>query len=183
MTLDAQLESILFFKAEPISVGRLTALLGADKGAVEEGLRALQEKLAGRGVALLRHKDEVELRTATAATALIEEIARDELSREMGRAGAEALAIILYRGQAARRDIDWVRGVNSAFTLRELAARGLVRRVAREKRGFLYEPTPELLAHLGVERASELPEYEHARKELDEAMIDGAEKTHHTINP
>lgn len=177
MSLDAQLESLLFFKAEPVSVERLAVLLDTNQKAVEEGLAALEKNLIGRGVALVRQKEEVELRTAPAASALVKNLVREELSRELGKAGAEVLAIVLYRGQAARRDIDWVRGVNSSFTLRELAARGLVRRAARGKNGFVYEPTAELLAHLGVARASDLPEHERARKELEEAMVDGTEET------
>ncbi|MDP3661780.1 MAG: SMC-Scp complex subunit ScpB [bacterium] len=169
MTLDAQLESVLFFKAEPTSVKRLVELLGVDKKAVEEGLKTLEEKLVGRGVSLVRAGEEVEVRTAPEAGAIIEKLLREELARDVGKAGAEALAVVLYRGQATRRELDWIRGVNSTFTLRELAARGLVARKANPKdaRGFVYEPTLELLAHLGISRVEELPDYSEAKKELD----------------
>lgn len=183
MSITAQLEALLFFRAEPLSVGELAKLLGTDKGAIEEACAELQKNLVGRGVALVRLGNTVELRTAPDAAALVEKLVREELSRELGRAASEVLAIVLYRGQASRRDIDWVRGVNSAFTLRELAARGLVRRVAREKRGFVYEPTAELLAHLGVARAEDLPEYERARRELSEAIDETQVSTDNTSHP
>lgn len=170
MNLVAQLEALLFFRAESLKVEELARLLGTDKGAIEGACTELQKNLAGRGVALVRLGNTVELRTAPDAAPLVEKLVREELSRELGRAASEVLSIVLYRGQASRRDIDWVRGVNSAFTLRDLAARGLVRRALREKRGFVYEPTTELLAHLGVARVEDLPEYERARQELDEAI-------------
>ena len=169
MTIDTQLEAVLFFKAEPVSVKRLAVLLGVDKKTIEDGLAVLEEKLNGRGVSLVRAGDEVEIRTTPAASALIEKLTQEELSRDIGKAGAETLAVILYRGRATRREIDWIRGVNSSFTLRELAARGLARRIANPKdgRGYAYEPTPELLAHLGVSRAPDMPNYTDAKKELD----------------
>ncbi|KKU60022.1 MAG: Segregation and condensation protein B [Parcubacteria group bacterium GW2011_GWA2_47_12] len=169
MNIDTLLEAVLFFLAEPVSVKRLGALLGVAQKAAEDGLAVLEEKLKGRGVSLVRVGSEVELRTAPAASALVEKLTQEELSRDIGKAGAEALAVILYRGQATRREIDWIRGVNSTFTLRELAARGLTRRIANPKdgRGYAYEPTPELLAHLGVSRVEDMPNYEDAKKELD----------------
>ncbi len=170
MTLESQLEAILFFKAEPVTVGRLAELVGADKKAVDAALAALEKSLAGRGVALIRAGNEVELRTAPHAAVFIEKLMREELAREMGKAGAEVLAIVLYRGRATRREIDWIRGVNSVFTVRELGARGLLARRAdpKDARSFVYEPTVELLAHLGVSRVEDLPDYSAAKKELDE---------------
>lgn len=169
MNTDAQLEAILFFKAEPMSVKRLAELLGVDKKTIETGLSALEAKLAGRGVSLVRVGDEVELRTAPEAANVVEKLLQEELARDIGKAGAEVLAVVLYRARVPRREIDWIRGVNSTFTLRELAARGLVARRANPKdgRGFVYEPTLELLSHLGVSRVEELPEYAEAKKELD----------------
>lgn len=169
MNIDAQLEAILFFKAEPVSVKRLAELLGVDKKAIEAGLSVLEGKLSGRGVILVRIGDEVELRTAPGAASVVERLLQEELARDIGKAGAEVLAIVLYRPRATRREIDWVRGVNSTFTLRELAARGLVARRANPKdgRGFVYEATAELVAHLGVSHVEALPDYAEAKKELD----------------
>ena len=98
MNIDAQLEAVLFFKAEPVSVKRLGVLLCVDPKAVEDGLAVLEEKLKCRGVSLVRVGDEIELRTASAASALVEKLTQEELSRDIGKAGAEALAVILYRG-------------------------------------------------------------------------------------
>jgi len=167
MDISAKLEAILFYKAEPISVNRLAEVLGVDEKDVQNGLVELDKKLAGRGVVIVRSKNEVELRTAPETSGLIEKLLREDGSRELGKAGAETLAIILYRGVASRRDIDWIRGVNSSFIIRELCARGLIARSSRDKRGFVYEPTAELLAHLGAARAEDLPDYDKVKKELE----------------
>src|SRR3989344_4450492 len=129
MELSANIEALLFFRGEPVSKRELAKSLGVKEKEVAEGLSELKEKLAGRGVALLENGEEVELRTAPEASELIETIRREELSRDLGKAGAETLAIILYRNPVTRADIDYIRGVNSTFILRNLLIRGLVERV------------------------------------------------------
>ena len=48
--------------------------------------------------------------------------------------------------------------------------RGLVRRVPnpKDERSFLFEPTTELFAHLGVSTLTDLPEYASVREKLTE---------------
>ena len=76
--------------------------------------------------------------------------------------------MVVYQGPVSRPEIDQVRGVNSSFILRNLMVRGLVERVTSEKdsRRYLYQPTLDLLRHLGLEKISDLPEYEEVKKEL-----------------
>jgi segregation and condensation protein B len=100
----------------------------------------------------------VELVTAPELDALIESLRRDEMKRDIGKAGAETLAIILYKGPITRAEIDRIRGVNSAFIVRNLLVRGLIAREQAGK-GNVFSVTPTLLAHLGITSKAELPEY------------------------
>lgn len=161
MTIDAKIESILFFKAEPISVKKLAQILKVDEAAVKEALQVLKNNLSGRGVTLLEKDDEVMLGTSPEASGLIEELTKEELTKDLGRAGLETLSIVLYRGPITRSGIDHIRGVNSTFILRNLMVRGLVEKVPNpeDQRSFLYRPTFELLSYLGISRVEELPEY------------------------
>lgn len=103
-------------------------------------------------------------------SALIEKFQKEELSRDLGRAGLETLAVIAYRGPISRREIDQIRGVNSGFILRTLLIRGLIERVesASGERSFTYQPTLKLLQYLGVTQREDLPEFKTAFKELQE---------------
>lgn len=168
MNLSARIESILFYKAEPIATPRLATMLGVSADEVATALEELRTRYEGTGLALMQNGDEVMLATAPGASPLIETLAKEELSREIGKAGIETLSIVLYRGPVTRSEIDYIRGVNSAFMLRALLTRGLVERVADPKGGRvpLYRPTFELLAHLGVARAEDLPDYASVRAEL-----------------
>ncbi len=109
------------------------------------------------------------LGTAAEASSLIEALQKEEISRDLGKAGSETLAIVLYKGPISRREIDFVRGVNSAFIVRNLLVRGLIERVEDEgkARGFLYGPTAALLSYMGISKIDALPEFENVRKEID----------------
>jgi segregation and condensation protein B len=164
--LAKELQALLFALGRPLSRKELTQKLSVSPQKLEEALQELREM--GGGIALVDDGGEVELRTTPEAAELVERVRKEEYARDLGRAGAEALAAILYRGPLTRSEIDFIRGVNSSQTLRTLTMRGLVRKIPnpKDERSFLYEPTTELLAHLGVSRAQELPEYAHVREKL-----------------
>lgn len=163
--LAVQIEALLFALGRPLSRAELAKQLGAS---VEDIAAALADSQPGRGVVLVDDGSLVELRAAPEAAELIEKIRRDEYAREVGKAGQEVLAAVIYRGPLTRSEIDFIRGVNSSQTLRTLTMRGLVRKIQNPKdsRSFLYESTTELLATLGVSRAQDLPEYTEVRDKL-----------------
>ena len=169
MPFSAQLEALLFWKAEPVSLKKLATLLNTDTETVKTGLQELENALKGRGLTLVRTEDEIMLGTAKELSPLIEQLTKDELSRDLGKAGLETLSIILYQGPISRADVDYIRGVNSQFIVRNLLIRGLIERVDNPKdaRSFLYKTTLDLLAHLGVSKIEELPEYEQVRKDIE----------------
>lgn len=170
MNLDSLIEATLFFRSEPISIKKLSELLEKTEAEIIEALNLLENKLADRGVRLMRKEDEVTLATASDASALIEKITKEELSKDLGKAGLETLSIILYKGPISRREIDYIRGVNSNFILRNLLIRGLIEKVQNkdDQRSFLYKPTFDVLSYLGVSKIEDLPEYEEVKKEIEE---------------
>ena len=179
LPLSSQLEAVLFWKAEPVSIKKLASLLNTGPESVKEGLKELTEKLKGRGLTLVQTDDEVMLGTAKEFSPLIEQLTKDELTRDLGKAGLETISIILYQGPISRADIDYIRGVNSQFILRNLLIRGLVERVDNPKdaRSFLYQTTLQLLAHLGIAKREDLPEFEKVRSDI-EAFKQTAQESH-----
>lgn len=161
LTPPAALEALLFASGEPLSKKRLAALLGFSDKELRMALDALAAELSGRGVALIETGEEIELRTAPEAAALVKRLRESELSRDLGKASLETLATIAYRAGATRGEIDWVRGVNSSASLRTLLMRGLIegREDPADKRRIRYNLTTEALAHLGLRTPRELPRF------------------------
>lgn len=168
MKLEQLIEALLFFKGEPMKIKELVKLTKNSESDVKWAVVNLRKNLDGRGVVLVEKDGEVALGTSPEASEVIEEMRQIELSRDIGKAGLETLAIVIYKGPVARSEIDYIRGVNSTFTLRNLMIRGLVERKTNpsDARGFLYKPTLELLAFLGVGSMEELPRYLEVEQEL-----------------
>lgn len=161
MTLPALIEALLFWRAEPIELAQLAKLTNKSEAEIAAAIEELDRQLAERGVQLMRKDKAVMLGAHPAAGETINRLAKEELSRDLGRAGLETLTIILYRGPIARAEIDYLRGVNSTFILRHLMVRGLVERIPNPEdgRAFLYRTTFDLLQHLGIKRVEDLPDY------------------------
>ncbi len=168
MNLSQKIEAVLFWKAEPVTHKKLATLLGADVDAIKAAVAELAQSLQGRGLTLVETDDEVMLGTAKELAPVIEQLTKDELARDLGKAGLETLSIVLYQGPISRADIDYIRGVNSQFILRALLVRGLIERVDNpgDARSFLYKATLDALSHLGVSKISDLPEYESVRADI-----------------
>ena len=178
MGLEQQIEAILFFRGEPTSVKLLMKLFDKSEPDVREALSMLREQLEERGIRLIEKDDSVTLGTAPEMSDLIEAVRKEELSRDIGKAGLETLSIILYKGPVSRAEIDHIRGVNSSFILRNLMIRALIERETNPKdaRSYLYKPTFELLQFLGVTRIEELPDFDTVQGEL-QAFIEESQES------
>lgn len=170
MELHAQIEALLFFKGEPVSLKRIIETVEKEEGEVLAALEILDGQLKGRGIVLVQHEKQYSLSTCPEASLMIEKITKEELIRDLGKAGLETLSIVAYRGPIARREIDHIRGVNSGFILRNLLIRGLVEKAAskEDERVTLYKPTLELLSFLGITKIDDLPEYQSVQTEIEQ---------------
>lgn len=159
MTLEQQIEGVLFYKATPMKKSALCKLFDVDEEALRTALLALTERLQSGALRLAQTDTEVQLVTAAALDTLLESVRKDEMKRDIGKAGAETLAIVLYKGPIARAEIDRIRGVNSSFIIRNLLIRGLIERQMKGSIS-LFNSTPALLSHLGISNKLELPHYD-----------------------
>ena len=169
MDLEGKVEAVLFYRSEPVSKKELGSFLNIDNQTLENALNLLNTQLQNRGIQLIITEKEVQLVTASELSDMIDTLRKEELRRDIGKAGAETLAIVLYRGPITRAEIDFIRGVNSTFILRNLLIRGLVERTPHpaDKRQYQYAITPSLLAHLGITKKEDLPDYVKILDELD----------------
>ncbi|OGI67841.1 hypothetical protein A2732_00810 [Candidatus Nomurabacteria bacterium RIFCSPHIGHO2_01_FULL_40_10] len=170
--LETKIEAILFFKGEPISLKKISEILSSSAKAsdgqgkfgqveIDEAIKKLKNNLQGRGIVMLENDGEITLGTAPEHSSLIEHLQKEELNKELSKASLETLSIVLYKNGVSRAEIDYIRGVNSSFTLRALSVRGLVERIVdtKDNRRYIYKPSFELLSFMGVKNAEELPDY------------------------
>lgn len=172
MNIENKIEAILLFKNEPVSLAELAKLLEVPLESVRQTINNLQDKYRESGIVIVTDGEVASFGTHPNLSLLIEEIQRDEFSREIGKAGLETLAIVLYKGPVSRREIDYIRGVNSSYILRNLLMRGLVEKVEGGvgERGYNYKPTLELLRFLGVANKESLPGYNDTLVKIQEFL-------------
>jgi segregation and condensation protein B len=177
MDLSKKIEAILFFRGEPVSKAFLSKTLAVSIREVDTAIAELKETLTERGVVLLDNESEVALGTNPEFRELIESITSEEIEKDLTKAALETLSIILYRSPVSRAEIDFIRGVNSTFMLRSLLVRGLIERALdpRDRRSYVYKPSIELLAHLGVTSAKDLPAYDATIQQVSAFMDENKE--------
>lgn len=168
MKIDQLLEAVLYFKGEPVSKKELSKILEISKETLEEAKNILKEKLEDRGLVVIETGDDISLGTSGDANEILDKIAKEDMEKDLGRAGIETLTVVAYKGPISRSGIDNIRGVNSSFILRNLSIRGLVEREKdpNDERSFLYKPSMKLIQYLNIKSIEELPEYSNIRNEL-----------------
>lgn len=166
MNLKSAIETILFAYGEPMSPENLAKLTGVKKEEVIEAMTALKTDYEGRGFVILEKDGTYELGSNPDNAGFIEKLVKSEFSEELTRAAVETLAIVAYRGPITRAEIEYLRGVNSSFILRNLLMRGLVERIENPKdaRSYLYRISFDFLKYMGVSKIENLPGYEEFKK-------------------
>ncbi len=169
MPIDVLIEGFLFYKASPQKKQTIQKVFGISDEDFSSALTILKDRLQNGAIRIVETDEEIQLVTCKEMAPVIEELRKKDFKTSIGRAGAETLAIILYRGPASRAEIDNIRGVNSSFIIRNLLTRGLVeRKYSKETNSYKYSTSTNLLTHLGVENKHELPDFAKINNTLDD---------------
>ncbi|NTW27962.1 MAG: SMC-Scp complex subunit ScpB [Coriobacteriia bacterium] len=161
-SLRGALEALLFVSDEPVSAVRLSKVLDASPGDVDEALSNLAEEYreAERGFQLREVAGGWRLYTHPGFHDVIEAYVLSWDTRKLSQAALEALAVVAYHQPVSRQGVNAIRGVNSEAVISSLVEKGLVREVARDKNSgnaILYGTTRTFLEKFGLKDLSGLP--------------------------
>jgi segregation and condensation protein B len=171
--IQKQIEGILFWKAEPVDTSEVAKILNVEPTEILEAAQILKEKMQNSGINLLINGNEIALITSPENGPLIENLIKDEINKDLSKAALETLSIILYKGPIKRSEIDYIRGVNSQFIIRNLLIRGLIikEQNSQDERGFFYKASSELLNFMGISNINEMPEYQKIQEEINKFIV------------
>lgn len=167
MDLDVLIEALLFYKAAPQNKQKLMKLFAVSEEEFTRALGTLKIRLQNGATRLIETDTEVQLATAAELSNFIEQLRKQDFAGDVGKAGAETLAIIMYREPISRVEIDRIRGVNSSFILRNLLTRGLITRESITGNGYQFRVSTNLLQYLGVSDKRELPKFSEFMNAID----------------
>lgn len=160
--IESAVEGILFAAGEPVEVQRLCAVLELDRETVDAVVRALADRYAyeRRGMRILTLEDRYQMCSAPEHAEIIRRALETRKPPQLSQPALEALAVIAYFQPATRAFVEQIRGVDSAYTVKLLAERGLIEeagRLAAPGRPALFRTTTLFLRCFGLSSLEDLP--------------------------
>ncbi len=159
----ARLEALLFVSGDPLSTAKCARVCGFSREHLAQVVAAHTQRAqrTGSGLRISVCNDTVQMVTAPHTQQVVEKLVTDARNEDLSKAALEVLAIVAYRSPVSRAEVDAIRGVNCAFSLRNLLMRGLIERVPdpNRPRAYLYRVTHDFLSHLGLQSVEELPDF------------------------
>ncbi len=136
---------------------------------IESALKDLKESLSDSIFKIVESDSDLELALLNEASDYVNKKAKEDEKEELTDTAAQILTLIMYCSPISKADIDYIRGVNSATSLRKLLMRGLIEK-SKHKSQTLYMPTTKLLADMGVDKADDLPDKDAFCKRIKEVL-------------
>ncbi len=156
------LESLLLVSAQPLSWEKIGQVLGGlTRAQAGEVVAALKEKYpsVSSGILVEEIAKGVQLRTNPANQEYVRSLFEARPAR-FTRPSLETLAVIAYKQPVTRAEIEQIRGVDCAASLKTLMERRLVKVVGKKDvpgKPFLFGTTREFLETFGLAGLSDLP--------------------------
>ena len=155
------LEALLLASGDPLPISRVEELLGCAKADVLALAEALKEIYAveNRGLEVVNVASKLQLRTK----AMYAEYVRNLIAvkpRKLSQAALETLAVIAYQQPVVKSEVDKIRGVDVAPTIKTLLERKLVKILGYQAtvgQPALYGTTEDFLSIFGLTSLAELP--------------------------
>ncbi|MCB0320840.1 MAG: SMC-Scp complex subunit ScpB, partial [Bdellovibrionales bacterium] len=157
----ALVEAILYTNGAPLTAGRIAEVTTLPKNEVVDILEsiALRHSLEESGVELIEIQGKYQLRSKAAFGPFIQRL-KTSRPRRLSPPALETLAIVAYRQPIVKSDVEKIRGVDAAPTLKTLLDRGFIRIVGHQPsvgQPALYGTTDRFLEVFGLKSLSELP--------------------------
>ena len=157
----ALLEALLLASGDPLSIGRIQDILGCTKAEVLALADELQKLCAAedRGLEVVVVAEKLQLRTK----ALFADYVRQLMAvkpRRLSQAALETLAVVAYQQPVVKSEIDKIRGVDVAPTIKTLIERNLVKNLGYQAsvgQPALYGTTEDFLKVFGLPSLASLP--------------------------
>lgn len=163
MTQVAQtIEAILFAMGDAVEIGDIASSMEIDEDKVREGAKLLQKKYSNgdSGIRLIEIADCYQLSSNPACYEYIKKVSQIKKQSGLSSAAIETLSIIAYNQPVTKGTIEFIRGVDSTYSVNRLIERGLIDELGRAEtpgRPILYGTTMEFLRTFGIKTLEELP--------------------------
>lgn len=165
------IHALLFTTGETWRFSELVKTLSVPASDIEDAINELSEEMKDQAIIPLIHEQTITLVTQPELKDFLQSLEEAETTREFSKGALESLALIAYKGPISKSDIDYIRGVNSQFMLRNLVMRGMIEKQSGSKdRNAGYVITADALRFLGVTDRDQLPHFEQFFQEIEKRV-------------
>ncbi|MGM9552361.1 MAG: SMC-Scp complex subunit ScpB [Clostridia bacterium] len=156
------IEAILFAIGDAVEISDIASSLGISEEEVKEGGKILSEKYVNTqsGIRLIEIADCYQLSSNPACYEHIKKVSQIKKQSGLSSAAIETLSIIAYNQPVTKGTVEFIRGVDSTYSVNKLIERGLIDELGRAEtpgRPILYGTTLEFLRTFGLKTLEDLP--------------------------
>ncbi len=163
MTQVAQtIEAILFAIGDAVEIGDIASSLEISEEDVKKGATALSERYekSASGIRLIEIANCYQLASNPSCYDYIKKVSQIKKQSGLSSAAIETLSIIAYNQPVTKGTVEFIRGVDSSYSVNRLIERGLIDELGRAEtpgRPILYGTTMEFLRTFGLKTLEDLP--------------------------
>jgi segregation and condensation protein B len=176
------LEALLLASGDPLPISRIEELLHCKKDDVLKLADTLKQAYSdeAHGLELVLVASKLQLRTKPLYADYVRQLIAVK-PRKLSQAALETLAVIAYQQPVVKSEVDKIRGVDVAPTIKTLLERKLIKIIGYQAsvgQPALYGTTEDFLSIFGLSALSELPSLRDLKalvKEPGEALEEGSE--------
>lgn len=160
--LRSSIEAILFASGEPISIDRLSDVLGVEKETIAKTITTINDKYEEQNSAIiiLKLENKYQMCTRGEYAEIISKALDYRRNMQLSQAALEVLAIIAYNQPVTRSFVEQVRGVDCTGVVSSLIAKELIEEAGRldlPGRPISYKTTSNFLRCFGMDSIEKLP--------------------------
>lgn len=177
MNLKAVLEGLLFVVGdEGISKEKLLKILDISEEKLQKIIDEYDKDLQSddRGFRLEEYNNNYKLVTKKEHADFYKSLVDEEVTDTLSPAALETLAIIAYNQPITRIMVDEIRGVSSAYVMRKLVLKNLIKEVGKSElpgRPLLYGVTDQFLDYFGLSSLDDLPKIDEEETVEDQDLF------------
>lgn len=172
------IQTLLYF-GEATSVKDIADFLQIDNEIVMSQIGNVRTALLALGMTLAQSGEKYEVLLSEKISSIVSAKKLENLKGELSESALQTLAVIFYKNNPTKAEIDFIRGVDSGRSLKTLLLRGLVEKI-ESKNKKTYIPTIETIKYLGLNTKEDILDQEEISSRLHK-LIHGDEEKLPTI--
>lgn len=164
--MESVVEGLLYVQGDlGITLKDIERILGIDEEEAKRIVLSLKNYYDDnkRGLRINFLGNTIKLTTREEHKEYYQKLLEEPTSNCLSQSALETLAIIAYNEPITRGNVDSLRGVDSAYVMRRLLAKGLIKECGKADtigRPTLYKTTDEFLDYFGLGSRNDLPKIE-----------------------